>query len=184
VSQRFFSAAVVMIVAALLLGCMPALKSIKPSSEAGDDSDLKKPRISEAGTETGEGTERSDQSVVTPPQKYEPPPPPPDHDITSGAIDLRKKDEINAAALKFAKNASGKNLGEVKHVKTCYSKLYGGWYLMLYVKKGKKIALQQYSWNDKSREWEIIYYLKEVPPDRLDIHLKGEIADEKCFVLK
>jgi len=173
-----------MIVAALLLGCIPGLKAVKPSPGAGELSDLKKPRLSEDGTEARDETERSDRSQITTPPKYEPPPPPSDHDGTSGAIDLRKKDEINAAALKFAKNAAGKNVGEVKHVKTCYSKLYGGWYLLLYVKKGKRIALHQYSWNEKSREWEPIFYLKELPPDRLDIHLKGEVADEKCFVLK
>ncbi len=92
---------------------------------------------------------------------------------------MRDKEAVNEAALKFAKNLQG-----VEHIKTCYSRLYGGWYVFFYLKKGKTVSVQQYSWNPKSQEWEIIYHLKELPPERLEYHLKGEVDDEKCFVLK
>ena len=55
---------------------------------------------------------------------------------------------------------------------------------MLYLQKGKKVSLDQYSWNKKSQEWEIVYHLKEIPQKQVEFHLKGEVGDEKCFVLK
>ena len=93
--------------------------------------------------------------------------------------ELLQKEEINQAALKFAKE-----IPNVKYIKTCFSKIYGGWYLLLYVEKGKKISLQQYSWNEKSKEWDVVYQVKEVPASQLEYHLKGEVGDEKCFLLK
>lgn len=94
-------------------------------------------------------------------------------------VDLIEKDEVNRLALEFARQ-----IPNVKHVKTCFSKLYGGWYMLLYVQKGKKVALDQYSWSPATKEWEIIYRLKEIPAKQLDAHVKGEVGDEKCFVLK
>ena len=95
------------------------------------------------------------------------------------APELRQKDEINAAALQFAKEVPN-----VKYVKTCFSTVYGGWYLLLYIAKGKTISLQQYSWDPRTKEWDFVYQLKELPPKQVEFHLKGEVGDEKCFILK
>jgi hypothetical protein len=43
--------------------------------------------------------------------------------------------------------------------------------------------LEQFSWNGKSKEWEVAGRF-QVPAKQLDYHLKGEVADEKCFRLK
>lgn len=94
-------------------------------------------------------------------------------------IDLNEKEEVNRHALEFARQ-----IPNVKHVKTCFSKLYGGWYMLLYIQKGKKVALDQYSWSRAIREWEIVYRLKEIPAKQLEAHVKVEVGDEKCFVLK
>lgn len=94
-------------------------------------------------------------------------------------IDLNDKEEVNRHAIDFAKQ-----IPNVKHIKTCFSKIYGGWYMLLYIQKGKKVALDQYSWSPVTKEWEIIYRLKEIPAKQLEAHVKGEVGDEKCFVLK
>ncbi|MBI5250790.1 MAG: hypothetical protein HY912_14965 [Desulfomonile tiedjei] len=96
------------------------------------------------------------------------------------SMDFRLKDEINRSAMEFAE----KNVPNVKHIKTCYSQIYGGWYLILYVQKGKRTSLEQYLWNKDFQQWEVIYQLKELPAKQLEFHLKGEVGDEKCFVLK
>jgi len=93
--------------------------------------------------------------------------------------ELRQKDEINAAALQFAKEVPN-----VKHVKTCFSTVYGGWYLLLYIEKNKVVSLQQYSWDPRTKEWDFVYQLKELPSKQVEHHLKGEVGDEKCFILK
>lgn len=95
------------------------------------------------------------------------------------AAELRQKDEINAAALQFAKEVPN-----VKHIKTCFSTVYGGWYLLLYIEKNKVISLQQYSWEPRTKEWDFVYQLKELPAKQVEFHLKGEVGDEKCFILK
>jgi len=176
----FFSAFAILIIAcALLLGCVPGLQSVKSTGEGERKlaqaeppapGPLKEPKEQQKG--------KADTSSPASPV-YKPPPPPRDDKAALGSIDLAQKEEVNDQALKFAKNVPG-----VEHIKTCYSKLYGGWYLFLYLKKGKKISVQQYSWNPKTKEWDIIYYLKELAPERLEYHLKGEVDDEKCFVLK
>jgi hypothetical protein len=171
----------VVVAAAMLFGCVPGLKSSKTGIS---------PQDSPAGPNT------SDQSVAKTDPSRSPgkdlenflPPPPPSYKSGEQARglddrveipELRQKDEVNEAALKFAKEVP-----DVKHVKTCFSRVYGGWYLLLYIEKGKKISLQQYSWNPKSREWEVVYHIKEVPQNQMEFHLKGEVGDEKCFVLK
>jgi hypothetical protein len=164
--------------AAFIFGCVPGLRSVKPAGET-DQAPATGGVEEQAPAAPEQAKSGVSEGAPSRPAPYKPPPPPEEAQSTLGAIDLRLKDEVNEAALKFAKNVPG-----VDHVKTCYSKLYGGWYLFLYRKKGKKISLQQYSWNDKTKEWEIIYQLKELPADRLEYHLKGEVDDEKCFVLK
>lgn len=178
VGRVLLTAVILALAAAFVLGCVPGIRSVKPAEDT--DQAPASSGVEEGAPTAPEQARRAEGDrgpAARPP--YEPPPPPDDTQATLGAIDLRLKDVVNEAALKFAKNVSG-----VQHVKTCYSKLYGGWYLFLYLKKGKKISLQQYSWNEKTNEWEIIYQLKELSPDRLEYHLKGEVDDEKCFVLK
>ncbi|MFH0825418.1 MAG: hypothetical protein V2B18_21915 [Pseudomonadota bacterium] len=196
--------AIVSLLAALVIaaavpwtsGCVSGWKSAKPSDEASapkaEKSDEEpppavQPQDGPSAAEKGEaevGRQRQSEDAKTArprPEKpsYEPPQPPPPEKPTKASLDLRQKEEVNDAALKFAKNVPG-----VKHIKTCYSKLYGGWYLLLYRDQDKKISLQQYAWNDSSKEWEIIYQLKELPAGNLEFHLKGEVADERCFILK
>ena len=186
-SARVLTTAVLTLIAITIVACVPSIKSAKPqadgkqaSAEPREASGLKKPRLSGEGGDHGQrAAEGDDPGRPVSEPRYEPPPPPDTSSVEAGAIDLRLKEEVNTAALKFAKSVPG-----VKHVKTCYSKLYGGWYLLLYVQSGNKVSLQQYSWNDKTQEWEVIYYLKEIPEERLEHHLKGEVADEKCFILK
>lgn len=93
--------------------------------------------------------------------------------------ELGNKDEVSAAALAFAQGVPN-----AKHVKTCYSKVAGGWSLFLYVEKGKKFIEQEYAWNKQSREWEFYAARKNLPANKIDIYLKGELPDEKCFVLR
>ncbi|MGO9571728.1 MAG: hypothetical protein ACLP5H_29735, partial [Desulfomonilaceae bacterium] len=171
-------AATLILAALLLLGCVPGLQSAKPPTEAeppsGPQGQSEQAEPPKAPMAPGQG---ADQAATPPPPAYLPPPPPGREQISEAAVDLRLKDEVNEAAMRFAKE-----IPSVKYVKTCFSKLYGGWYLMLYVEKGKKISLEQFSWNTKSKEWEVAGRF-QVPPKQLEYHLKGEVADEKCFRL-
>lgn len=94
----------------------------------------------------------------------------------SKSVNLPHKDEVNEAAVAFANNLVG-----VEHIKTCYSKQYGGWYLLLYIQKQKKWSIQQFSWNAETKEWEYIYQ-KDLEPDQVEFHVKVEVSDETCFV--
>ncbi|MBM4328312.1 MAG: hypothetical protein FJ118_14255 [Deltaproteobacteria bacterium] len=123
--------------------------------------------------------DKEKRAKETPSPPYAPPLPPDQEKMAKEGLDLRDKDEINESALQFAKNVPG-----VQHAKTCYSKLYGGWYLLLYVKKGQNISLQQYSWHEKSKEWEIIHQVKNLPKEDVERHLKIEVPSERCFRLK
>jgi len=94
--------------------------------------------------------------------------------------DSTAKEEINRAALEFA----GK-LPNVKHVKTCYSNMYSEWNLYLYAQRGKKLSYQQYLWNKQLQQWEREpLYKKDLQANQLEFHVRGEVGDEKCFVLK
>ncbi len=181
---------------AAIPGCAPGIKATKPAASS----------AMAPGAETGErpewgdkapgskGAEDSageDQSGKTSPKEWEKtlPPPPPSYRnresqearraLPASPKELFEKEEINASALEFAKQ-----IPNVKHVKTCFSKMFGGWYLHLYVTKGKKIALQHYSWNPVSKEWDVSMSVKELPIKSLEYHLKGEVGDEQCTVLK
>jgi len=90
------------------------------------------------------------------------PSPPPDREkISEGSVDLRLKDEVNEAAMRFIKE-----MPNVKHAKTCYSKLYGPC-ISLFTAKRKRFQCRQYSWNDKSKEWEVTGPPFEVPASSL-----------------
>lgn len=95
-------------------------------------------------------------------------------------IDRREKAEITASAMDFTK----KNVPGVIHVQVCYSKLYGGWYMLTYVQKGKRISKQHWSWNSKLSEWEVVSHLKDLTPKELEEDLSAELPGEKCFLVK
>lgn len=170
-----FLAATLILAALLLQGCVPGLQSAKNPPDGDAAPQPEQADTAKAPAPSGPGV---DQAAPSPPPDYIPPPPPDREKIVEGSVDLRMKDEVNEAAMRFAKE-----IPNVKYIKTCYSKLYGGWYLMLYLAKGKKISMEQFSWNGKSKEWEVAGQF-EVPPKQLEYHLKGEVADEKCFRLK
>lgn len=158
-------------------GCMPSLQATKPSTPEVPGSDAKNGSSAESPNRAAKPETPPDTQLPPPPPDYKPPPL--SEGLLEGPPDLSWKDEVNASALEFSKS-----IPRVKHVKTCFSKLYGGWYFILYTEKAKKIGLEQYSWNGKSKEWEPSFQLKEIPPKQLEYHLKGEVDDEKCFVLK
>ncbi len=172
------SVALVLVSISLILatfGCTPSLQMTKPSSTE-----------SPGPEKPASASDKSTASASEKPGETQIPPPPPDYKPPSlsdgpleGPPDLSWKDDINAAALEFAKN-----FRNVKHVKTCFSKLYGGWYLILYIEKAKKVGLHMYSWDAKSREWEPSFQQEEIPPKQLEFQVKGEVEGEKCFVLK
>jgi hypothetical protein len=169
-----FLAVALTLTALLLLGCVPGLQSAKP---AADGDAFPPPEQADGAKAPAPSEPGADQATPPPPPQYIPPPPPDREKISEATMDLRMKDEVNEAAMRFAKE-----FPNVTNVKTCYSKLYGGWYLFLYHKKGKGFVFDQFSWNAKSREWEPAGQFKV--PGKLEQHLKGEVADEKCSVLK
>lgn len=169
------------IAATIILGCTSALKSSRPEVPQ-EESVPEQPSSEQAGR----ADEPSTSPVARPEGERLPAPPSP-----VGRQDLGKpappatptesieRQEINRAALEFAKE-----MPDVLHVKTCYSKIFGGWYLDLFLKKGKKKALQHYTWNPSTKEWEVSLPVKELTDENLDFHLKGQVGDEKCTVLK
>lgn len=174
-------AVIVVIPLALGQGCIPGLKTAKPTpipEQSPDAVSTENPPNASKPTELSE--EELDKMLPPPPPSYK----------TRKSIDgkmalpvtpkeMLEKDKINEAAVKFANE-----IPNVKHVKTCFSKMFGGWYLDVFVTKGKKIIKQHYSWNPVTREWDISLAPKEVPEDKLEYHLKGEVRDERCSVLK
>lgn len=168
---------------AVLVGCVSALKNTKapnePSAKEQATPSPEQPKQQEQAANKPSQEELKSLLATPPPPKYNPPAGGGPKAAAESVVDPMEKDQVSQAALDFASH-----IKNVKHVKICYSKLYGGWYLMTYVSRGKKISLDQYSWNKKSQEWEIVYHLKEVPQKQLEFHLKGEVGDEKCFVLK
>ena len=162
----------------LLVGCAAFPSSVKKSAEstgtpaASSAAEPDKPVSTEAEVKP----EFKKPSTSRPP--YEPPAPPPKEKIAEGSVDLRLKGKVTEAALEFAKNVPG-----VVNVKTCYSRVHGAWYLFLYVKKGKKIQLQHYSYNERSGEWDVLYN-RIIDAKRLPSELKADLPDEECFILK
>lgn len=178
-----FSGLLVALAALIALGCTFGSKAAKTDQPAADS----QPKVqSSSPTQSLEKPHGASDEELK--KLLEPPPTP--QQLKSqqtqkskpegeSGVDLIEKDEVNRLAMEFARL-----IPNVKHVKTCFSKLYGGWYMLLYIQKGKKVALDQYSWSPVTKEWEIIYRLKEIPAKQLESHVKGEVGDEKCFVLK
>jgi hypothetical protein len=175
-------AAAVSIAVALILGCTQAFRLAKPSIEGQAPPAGTGPAGSDTSKVPTVKDKKPEFKAAAPPPEYGPPPPPPPEKLSEKPIDRAAQAEVSDAALSFAKS-----IPDVKHIKVCHSKLYaGGWYLFLYIpkEKGKKFWLHQYSWNERTKEWEAIPPRTEVPADRIDQHLKVELEDEKCFVLK
>jgi hypothetical protein len=178
--RNFFSLfAVVSLVALMVAACGLGSKSVKPSSDATPppsakpDSDrAKTAKPANLLPQQAKGALPSPDLARSGLPEGEPPP--------AGVDNLDQRAEVNQSAIEFAESVPN-----VKAVKTCFSKLYGGWNLDLFVGKGKKIDKQQFSWNGKSKEWEPTGLAKkEIPLDQLEYYLNTELADEKCFVLK
>jgi hypothetical protein len=164
----------------MLVACGTVLKTVKPDSEpasstaAKSDSektaDAKSRTLSPQQTKDKLTTRSADlaQSGL------------PDADLSSSSGDgMALRAEVNQSALEFAKN-----FPDVIAVKTCYSKLYGGWNLDLFERKGKKIDRLQFSWNNKSKEWDTTAKVPVEHADKIEFYLNTELSDEKCFVLK
>lgn len=163
-----------------ILGCAPGIKSTKSTSDADLESVDKTAEYSKETSEPRKLTQEDLEKML--------PPPPPNYKRGSadgnqalpvGPREMLLREEINASALEFAKQVPN-----VEHVKTCFSKVFGGWYLHLYVKKGKKVSLQHYTWNAVTKEWDVSLTVEELPMENLEHHVKGEVGDEKCTVLK
>jgi len=172
-------AAVVLGALVLIAGCTAGMKSVVSPTTPDQPPKVTAPSVGPDATapRPAPGSPPGPENRSGEPPKYAPPAPPSQKEPSS-TLDQGEKEEVNRVGLKFAENVPG-----VKHVKTCYSRLYGAWYLFLYIPKGKQISLQQYSWNRKTKEWEVLYTGK-IDADKLEQHLKTELEDEKCSVLK
>lgn len=169
--------------AVVLTGCVPFLKTVKP--QQGEE------RAAQAkpGAENAAAAEKSGKTPTPSPEELEKllPAPPPGYKATPSspaqsldAVDTREREEIKESALKFAKE-----IPNVKHMKTCFSKEFGGWYLIVYTQKGKKYSPQHFAWNPRTLEFEpsapsrLLLTQKE-----LDMQLDVTIKGETCFRLK
>jgi hypothetical protein len=163
-----FNTGIAVLVMIALCGCLPGLKNTKPSPGAAD---LKSRPLPEPGlNERPKGGQIQEPPVAKGS----------DPRMEEGPADLQLKDEVNRAALEFAE----KNVRDVEHVKTCFSRVDGVWNMMLYVRKKKRMSVQQFVWNKESREWEPTFKAPDMALNEVEFHLKGELSDEKCFVLK
>ena len=179
--RPIFQAILLAVVASLAVACVPGLRSAKSVPAPGQAATKNQAQSGLVPVQGSQLTDKElDQRLPPPPPFYKPPR---SQDGTAPAdesfVESGMKLEIDEAALRFAKE-----IPNVQHVKTCFSKLYGGRYLLLYVKQGKKTLEHQYSWDAENKQWKVSLAPKEVPPNLLEFHLKGEVADEKCFLLK
>ncbi len=170
-------AAILFIGSTILPGCVPGLRSAKPLADSESPADVHAESTDQAASpKTSTGSDRPPKPIP----RYTPPPPPAADEGAAMSIDPVVKQEISDSALAFSKH-----IPDVKHVKLCYSKLFGGWYVFLYTEKGKKHWMQQYAWNAGTKEWDVVLGLKELSKESLDFELKGgEVKEEKCFLLK
>jgi len=163
-----------------VMGCVPGLRSAKPGSPSERVADTKAAPPRAGSEKTADPSKKELDRLLAAP-------PPPDKVAASAGdrrllikpSDLGSLDEVRQAALTFAQG-----LKNVKHVKTCYSKASGGWFLALYVPGVKNTIEQEYSWNKDTKEWELSGTRRALPTKDLDIYLKSELPDEKCFLLK
>ena len=110
-------------------------------------------------------------------QQYEPPTPAVREDVDK--YYRQNKDEMEWSSLQLAAK-----FDKVLHVKACYSKLFGGWYSLIYHKKNGTIYLSQFAWVKKSKKWKLMYINKNISERQLGVLITAEIADEKCSILR
>jgi hypothetical protein len=93
--------------------------------------------------------------------------------------DPNEREEVNRAALEFAAEQR-----KVQHVKTCYSKIFGGWYMLIFMEDGKNVSMTNYSWDPKDKIWKTAAPAQKVTPDQVKFELEGDLAGEYCTKLK
>ncbi|MBM3302190.1 MAG: hypothetical protein FJY85_19845 [Deltaproteobacteria bacterium] len=171
-------AALLAAVAIFIEGCVPGLRTARTPSDEAQGPPTVRPGTTESGARRTQALSDPDKGppFLAPQER---PPATPRRALPPTPRESLERDEINSSAQEFAKGVP-----DVQHIKTCFSKVFGGWYLHLYVKKGKQIALQHYTWNPVTKEWEVSLAVKELPVENLEHHLRGEIEDERCTVLK
>ncbi len=132
----------------VLLGCSGLFRSAKPTvDKAAKAQDSSKPAASD-----NVSSKAADQaSAQTEEPKYNPPGPSDTDKLLQPGVDSKERAEVNQAALDYI---HANNIRGLKHMKTCYSKLYGGWYMLIYTERGKKASMQNFGWNPKTKEWE------------------------------
>jgi hypothetical protein len=156
------------LVGCLILGCVSAVKSVKQDSQEGAEGSAKT-----AGETPG-------------PQPSPPPPPPlekPTYDPPSspakGSSELRGQEEVRDSAMLFLKS-----IPDLRNAKICYSKMYGQWVLDVFAGKDAKTTKQQFEFDPRTKEFQVSGPQVKIPKDQIDFHLKKEVNDETCFVLK
>lgn len=165
--QLFFRIVATALALVVLHACVPGLKTTKAPPNAGDLRAQAAPNATSPPMQGNPGPAPDGKAPSGPGGPGE------------GPLDFRLKDEINRSALEFAKN-----IPNVKHIKTCFSQINGGWYMIIYIERGKKISFEHYLWNKADQQWELVYRHKDLPPNQLEFHYKSELGDEKCFPLK
>lgn len=159
-------------------GCGKAQRAVKPTV---DHVGPKASASAELSPNSPTAQEKPGEGTVPPPEpRYQPPGPTESDRLREGGIDPREKSEVTESALEFAQ----KNIPGVKHIKVCFSKLYGGWYMLVFTEKRKKTSMAHWTWNSKTKEWEVISQKKVLSPKEMEFELKGEVSGEKCFFLK
>ncbi len=158
----------------VLLGCAPAIKSVKPDSPEKAVSERK------ADTEPKETSPKAANPRPGGLEKptYDPPAAPTQAD-DKDKPPIFGQDEVRDSAKLFMEN-----LPNLAHAKICYSRYSGGWFLYEYRKKNPKITMHQYRYDPRTKEWEITPIVEAVPNDRVDFHLKFTMEDETCEILK
>ena len=111
------------------------------------------------------------------PRQYEPPPPA--NMEVAEKYYLQDKDDMECSSLQLAAK-----FDDVLHVKTCYSKMFGGWYSLIYHKKNGTIQLSQFAWVKKSKKWKLMYINKNISEKQLETLLTVPVADEICSTLR
>ena len=178
--RSLFQAMALTVAVLLATGCVPWLRSAKPAPGTNQAAAKNAGQPGLVPVHGGQVTDKElDQRLPPPPPFYKPPE---SRDQTTEAesfVGSTMKLEVEEAARRFAKE-----IPNVKHIKICFSKMYGGWYLLLYAREGKKTFEHHYSWDAENKEWKVALTPKEVPPVQLEHRLKGEVADERCYLLQ
>jgi hypothetical protein len=177
ISSRILTFAFIVAIG-LVVGCSTSHKLMKPSMDQPTGS---KPPVATARASQNNPSlpkKPVQAQTSTPELRYEPPTS--SNKLAESDIDPREKAEVTKAALEFTR----KNVPQAKHVKVCFSVLYGGWYMLVFDQKGKTFSKEHLSWNSETKEWEPVEQEKQLAPHQMEFELKGDVPGEKCFLLK